>query len=91
MSQVDTTKKMSTLNSALIIISVVLVSTLAILTWVWHSSTCSVEDCTNVSDNLTYAEAVDNLQKLLEDNPENQQKFIKNFFKQLKNTCVASA
>ena len=83
-------EKKKNVQTGLLIVSGVLVLVLVILIWTWHSSTCSVEDCSNLPDRLTYADAVDKLQKILEDNPENQKIFIKNFFKQLKNTCVAN-
>ena len=71
-------------------VSAVLVIVLVVLTWVWHSSTCSVEDCSNLPSRLKYSDAVDRLQKLLEESPENRDKFVKNFFSELRRTCVAT-
>lgn len=80
-----------TMNTGLMIVSSVLVLVLIVLVFTWHSSSCSVEDCSNVADRLTYSDAVDKLESMLTDNSENQKIFIKNFFKQLKNTCVAKS
>lgn len=77
------------LNLGLSIVSGVLIIVLIVLVWVWNSSSCSVEDCSNLPSTLKYEDAVDKLQQLLEDNPENKDIFIANFFKQLKRTCVA--
>ena len=76
-------------DKGLMVVSAVLVLVLIILTWTWHSSSCSVEDCSNLPSRLKYSDAVDRLEKILEESPENQKIFIKNFFNQLRNTCVA--
>ena len=61
------------------------------LTVSWFSTTCAVESCKTVVDRMSYAEAIDRLEELLEEKPENQKLFIKNFLTQLRGVCVARA
>jgi hypothetical protein len=66
----------------------VVVAVLLIVSYV--GSTCTVESCSTVIDRMSYADAVDRLEELIDEDPENAKLFVKNFFMQLKSTCVAS-
>ena len=67
--------------SICIILAVVIVS--------YFTSNCAVADCKVEIDRMSYGEAVDILEDIVKNKPENKDKFIKNFFDQIRSTCVA--
>ena len=61
------------------------------LTVSWFTSSCQVESCETVIQRMSYADAIDRLEELIAEKPENAQLFIRNFLTQLKGVCVAKA
>lgn len=57
----------------------------------YFTSNCAVADCKVEIERMSYAQAVDILEDVIKDpeKPQNKEKFIENFFSQIRNTCVA--
>lgn len=71
------------------IVSASLLISFAVILFLYFKGACSVENCDVVVSKMSYAQAVEKLESMLEDE-ENRKKFVKHFFEQLKNTCVAN-
>lgn len=84
----DTNKK---INYALTGVSIMIIGIVIVLSFVYYNSSCDIETCDNLPDTLSYGESVAKLEQIIMNgSEENKNKFIKNFFSQLKNTCVSA-
>ena len=75
-------------NAAFAITAMILLVTTIAIVVAYFSSSCDTASCSTEIKRMPYAEAVDILENVVLKNDENKEKFIKNFFEQIKSTCV---
>ncbi len=77
-------------NSVYVILGTLFVIGLIVLIGSYFISSCNIDDCDIVVTHLSYSAAVKRLKEILMENPENKDRFIENFFRELETVCVAS-
>ena len=72
-------------------VTLVMAAVLVTIVVSYFTSNCAVAECKVEIDRMSYGQAVDILEDVIKDptKPENKDKFIENFFSQIRSTCVA--
>ena len=78
-------------NNAFVMMTVLMSLIFTAIVISYFTSNCAVADCKVEIDRMSYGQAVDILEDVIKDpeKPQNKDKFIDNFFSQIRNTCVA--